>query len=168
MINAVVAKQITAIAATTTQSISFLIVGTGTLENELKAAASDSGNVIFAGYYGDISKIADVIDVFVLTSDSEACPLSLIEAMTLSKPCVSCAGGGAAEVISDGVTGFVTPHGDPSALADKLAYLSAHPDLGMSLGNAGRQVADAKFSLETMGKKIESIYCSLVKGGKNG
>lgn len=150
------------------EPITFLIIGTGSLEDKLKKAAADLGNVVFAGYYGNMSDIADVIDVCALTSDTEACPLSLIEAMTLAKPCVSCAGGGACEVISDGETGFVTKVGDAGELAEKLLRLAKSPDERKTLGEAGKTAAQTKFSLSSMAGEIESVYKSLANGGRNG
>lgn len=147
------------------ERITFLIVGSGSLEKELKTKVSSlglDGKVIFTGHIENVSEIADIIDIYALTSESEACPLSLIEAMTLGKPCVSTDSGGPSEVISDTVNGYITPNGNAAAFAEKIKLLADSPDMRISFGNAAKEIAETKFSVETMADKITAIYESLV------
>ena len=65
----------------------FLIVGAGSMEEELKAEAQRRGigdAVIFTGYVRDITELMNAVDINVLTSDFEAMSISLVEGMTLS------------------------------------------------------------------------------------
>lgn len=148
--------------------ISFVIVGDGSLRDRLEKTAAELGiseKVVFTGYIGNMNEIADVLDVTVLSSESEALPISLIEAMTLSKPCVSTDCGGTKEIISDGKSGFIVPTEDCERLAEKLALLADSKELRQAFGNEGGRLAAEKFSVNTMCDTLLSIYTSL-QGGK--
>lgn len=74
-------------------------------------------------------KIADYA-MFVMTSDYEGMPNSLIEAMGIGLPCIStdCDGGGARAVIENGVNGILVPKGDIDVVAAAMEDLIAHPE----------------------------------------
>ena len=48
------------------------------------------------------------------------------------------------EIISDGVTGFVTDAREPGSLAEKLGWLRAHPDECRAMGERARLQARAR------------------------
>ena len=56
------------------------------------------------------------LDVFVLSSVSEGMPMVLAEAMAASLPIVATAVGGVAEMVEEGVTGWLVPAGDEAAM----------------------------------------------------
>lgn len=68
--------------------------------------------------------------MFVMTSDYEGMPNSLLEAMAIGLPCIStdCDGGGARAVIENGVNGILVPKGDVDAVAKAMEDLIQHPD----------------------------------------
>lgn len=68
--------------------------------------------------YEDIKNAA----IYVLSSDFEGLPNSLMEAMVLGLPCVSTdfSGGGARAIIDNGIDGFIVPCGDGDAIAEKV------------------------------------------------
>jgi glycosyltransferase involved in cell wall biosynthesis len=99
---------------------------------------------------GERSDVADLLagaDVFVLSSDSEGLPMSVLEAMAAGLPVVATAVGGLSELVRDGETGRLVPPRRPDALADALGPLVADAALRERLGAAGRRHAEAAFSL---------------------
>ncbi len=67
------------------------------------------------------------MDVFVHASDREPFGIVVIEAMALGKPVIAGAGGGPAEIITDGENGVLVPYGDEESLARAiLRYLDDH------------------------------------------
>lgn len=142
----------------------FLIVGSGGLENALKEEVKRLGledAVIFTGYVQDIAELMNVVDVNVLTSDFEALSISLIEGMTVAKPCVTTDAGGTREVVKNGVSGFVVPVRDVANLAASILRLASDTALCRSMGEAGRKIAFEKFSPEEMSDKLFVMYKEL-------
>jgi len=78
--------------------------------------------------FGAVSNVIEKIQyakAFVISSDYEGIPNSLIEAMVAGVPCVStnCRPGGAAFLIVDGVNGYIVPRGDYKAMSKKILKL---------------------------------------------
>ena len=96
------------------------------------------------------------VDVLVLASrHDEGFGLVLAEAMERGAVAVSTRSGGAAEIIEDGVSGFLVGKQAPAELADRLAHLSADEDLRVRLAGAGRLRVEEHFDLVRQVKLFE-------------
>lgn len=88
----------------------------------------------------------EIIDaaLFVLPSDYEGMPNSLIEALALGLPCIStdCPCGGPAMLIEDKVSGLLVPVGDPEALKAAMSKLLKDAEYAESLGLTARKIKD--------------------------
>lgn len=142
-------------------NVKFIIVGAGQLENRLKEEAKNlniADRVLLLGFREDTHELLKVMDIFVLPSLSEAMPLSLIEAMACSLPSIASNVGGIAEVIDDGLTGFIVPPADPGTLADRITYLLKNSQSASKIGNRALQKVKANFDLQTMINNYSKIY----------
>jgi glycosyltransferase involved in cell wall biosynthesis len=73
---------------------------------------------------------------------------TMIEAQAMGRPTVCETGGGAAEVVLEGRTGWLAPEGDPAALARAIATaLSLSAERRAELARAGRDNVRARFGL---------------------
>ena len=81
------------------------------------------------------------VSVLVLPSLSDGFGLVALEAMASGLPVVVSDRCGVAELVTDGVDGFVVPAADPDALADRLRRLEADRDLRRRIGAAARRTA---------------------------
>lgn len=102
------------------------IMGQGRLEAQLKELARQLGvadSVVFLGQVSEGRKYFRAFDVFALSSDHEPFGMVLLEAMAAGLPVVSCATGGAAEVVSS--IGWLFPLRDKEALAERLLEVAA-------------------------------------------
>jgi glycosyltransferase involved in cell wall biosynthesis len=63
--------------------------------------------VFFNGYVRDLKKIWDKCHCMVLPSRGEGTPLAVLEAMMCGRPVVTTDAGGNAEILEDGVTGWI-------------------------------------------------------------
>jgi glycosyltransferase involved in cell wall biosynthesis len=98
-------------------------------------------------------------DVFVLNSSYEGLSHALIEAMMLGTPVIATRVGGNAELIEDGVTGFLVPLGDENALRLALKNIEQDPVAARNRV-AAAQTRLQKFSTETM---LEATATTLQK-----
>src|SRR5260370_24018575 len=73
--------------------------------------------------YSEIAACYSACEIFALPSRGEGFGLVYLEAMACGKPVIGGAHGGAPEVIEDGVTGYLVPHGDPIQLATSIEAL---------------------------------------------
>jgi glycosyltransferase involved in cell wall biosynthesis len=150
-----------------------LIVGTGPMENALRAQvarlnlgervsfAGDVADTDLPGYYA-------AADIFVLPSceRSEAFGVVQLEAMAAARPVISTElGTGTSYVNQPGETGLVVPPADPVALAQALNSLLTDPQKRATLGRRGQARVQAEFSLEKMSQRVEAIYMELSSGG---
>jgi glycosyltransferase involved in cell wall biosynthesis len=105
-------------------------------------------------------------DVFLYPSDN-TWGLVVAEAMAASKPIIVSKNSGAAEIITDNVTGFKVNHKKPTEIADHVEYLINNPELIEEMGNNSYQYVKQNLSWEKYAKDIEKIfYHSIQNSGK--
>jgi glycosyltransferase involved in cell wall biosynthesis len=144
---------------------SFLLVGQGPLESDIRAQARAQDlqdNVVFAGFRTDAPRIIAASDVFVLPSLYEGLPIAMLEAMALGRPVVASRVGGVPQVISDGIDGFLVDPLEPGQLAEKVLAVLSNPELQQSIStNAVKKVRE-HFSVERMVASIEALYATVL------
>jgi glycosyltransferase involved in cell wall biosynthesis len=125
--------------------------------------------VHFAGTRTDIPDMLGLMDVFVLTSHSEANPVSILEAMACEKPVVATRVGSVPETVLDGRTGYLASPGDAEMIAQKTLALLENAELASAFGRAGREQIIAHWSVDRMVQGymelLEGIYRSKSSGG---
>jgi len=140
------------------------VVGDGELRGALSSTAARlgiAGRVHFTGWWPDVAAAMSDVDVVALTSRNEGTPVSLIEASASARPVVATRVGGVADVVKDGVTGFLAHPGDADEVAGLLRRLLDDPDARRRLGEAGRQEVRHRFSQERLLKDIRELYAEL-------
>src|SRR5579864_6436253 len=103
-----------------------VLVGAGALPEQLESQAETLGlarQVHFLGLRTDIPDVLGAMDVFVLSSDWEGNPLSMIEAMAAGLPIVSTAVGGVPELLQSGKEGFIVQPGSADGLSEAMMTL---------------------------------------------
>jgi colanic acid/amylovoran biosynthesis glycosyltransferase len=130
----------------------YVIVGEGpereSIELEVKRLGL-TGQVQLIGSRSE-DEVLDLLrraDVMVLSSvgAGEAAPVSVMEAMACGLPVVSSVIGGTADMISDGVDGYLVAQEDVPAIADRLVRLARDTALRQSIGRAARSRAVSDF-----------------------
>lgn len=146
-------------------SIKILIVGEGSLENELreqikKIGVSDCVNLL--GFRTDINQLLTLTDIFVLPSIDEGMPMSLLEAAAASKPIISTLVGDIGKLIEHEATGLVIPLEDPTALALAIMRLKESPDLAKQLANNAHERMLNHYSSQAMCLQYQTIYQHII------
>ena len=93
------------------------------------------------GYRADVAAVLAAADIFVLPSQFEGLPMSVIEAMLTALPVVATNIRGPREQVIDGETGLLVPPGDIPALANALRRLVQDAAQRRRMGAAGRDLA---------------------------
>jgi len=142
-----------------------LLVGEGELRKPVEQFLDHYGlqdRVFLMGERRDIPEILSASDIFVLVSRWEGLPRAIIEAMMAGLPVVATNVGGIAELVENGVTGYLVPRQDPQSLALSLRRLISDHQLRRRLGDAGRKRALEKFTLERMFAQTQTLYEELL------
>jgi phosphatidyl-myo-inositol dimannoside synthase len=96
-------------------------------------------------------------EVFALPSRGEGFGLVYLEAMAYGKPVIAGAHGGAPEIVEDGVTGYLVPHGDLPQLATALAALLDDAELRQKMGARGQSRVQREFLFGQFAKSLKKI-----------
>lgn len=137
------------------------LAGDGPNEQRLLQTRAELGledRVHMPGYVEDMNAFFHRADIFALSSDNEANPNALLEAMATALPAVSTDVGGAREVLDRGRCGLLVQAGDDRAMAEALASLARDPGLRDRLGNSARAHVVARYSQNKMYDAYERLY----------
>ncbi len=119
------------------------------------------GHVTMLGYREDVPLLLRGGDIYMHSSDSEAHPRVVLEAMAAGLPVVAFDVGGIGETILDGETGYLVPPGDTEGLAGRALELARDPSLRRRFGALGRRRVELDFSpertAEGVGRIIERV-----------
>lgn len=134
---------------------------------EMTAGLGLQGSVLFTGFRDDIPRVLAALDVFVLPSILESCPVALLEAMAMKVPVVATDVGSVREMVDSGRTGFVVPPGDAGAIAEAaLAVLAKPRDEVRNMVDQARKTVEQRFAVDTIARQQKHIYECL--GGRTG
>ena len=101
--------------------------------------------------------------IWVLSSDFEGIPNSLIEAMSMGLPCVAtdCSPGGARFLIEDGVNGCMVERGSVKGLYEKIKYMIEHPLEAENMGREAMKIRQS-FMPQDIADKWEKYLKSII------
>jgi len=138
-----------------------VLVGDGPESGPLRALAARLGigdRVQLVGHSEDVPSLLRAMDIFVLPSVSEGMSNTLLEAMACGVTIVASDVGGNGELVEDGISGFLFPSGDVSALTDRLRQLAYDGPLRARLADAALARARREFSVDAMIARYEAMY----------
>jgi glycosyltransferase involved in cell wall biosynthesis len=126
-----------------------LFVGQGKIE-----AATPKTRTL--GQRGDVPRLLDAADVFVLMSRREGFSFALLEAMAHGLPSIVANIPENAEAVAD--AGILVPYGDAEAVAQALRRLAEDPKEHARLAHRARRLARDKFSADRMIERTRAVY----------
>jgi glycosyltransferase involved in cell wall biosynthesis len=141
------------------------LVGAGSEEASLKAAFGrlpPPGRVTFTGALKPeaVVSLCRSHDCFILTSNFEGLPVSMLEAMAQGAiPVVTDIESGVPDLVTNGVNGFRIPIGDVAGFADCLAALAADPAGCARLSAAAfRSITEGGYAIEDVTRRYIEVF----------
>jgi glycosyltransferase involved in cell wall biosynthesis len=141
--------------------LQLVIAGDGPEQQRLERLAAKLGIddcALFMGVCGPVGDLLAGLDLFVLSSRQEACPLALMEAMAAGCAVVATDVGGVREVVTQGEDGWLVGPERPSELAGAMKRLLEDSASASRLGEAARKTATTRFTLDRMVEETLSLY----------
>lgn len=135
------------------------MVGDGDLREPMEALAKELGIwdwVCFAGMQPNVHPYLEKADIFLLPSNYEGIPMTILEAMATGLPIVATAVGGVPDLLTDGQTGLIVPC-QQTAVAEACRRLVTDPALRKKLGR-GAQKTSPRFSADHMAQSYTQVY----------
>jgi len=140
---------------------SFVITSKGPEEKKLEKQVERLGltsKVTFAGWVKDGFSTMESIDIFVMPSLREGCPIALFEALALSRPVVASRIKGILDIIDDGEDGVLVDTTNPKEFAERVVFLCQNPEKAISLGKKGYAKLTTKFTMDSEISKMKQLY----------
>ena len=116
----------------------------------------------FTGLRQDMPELYALMDLFVLPSHREGFPRSPMEASAMGVPCIVTDIRGCREAVIHKHNGLLTPLGNIDALVAAMTTLLEEPAFAQAMGNAGRDLAEARFNEELVFGKVKAEYLRLL------
>ena len=142
-------------------------VGTGYAADDLRRLVRDRGldsQVTFAGQVTDreaMRRYYAAADLFLFPSLYDNAPLVVREAAALGVPSIMVAGSTAAEILTDGINGFLVQD-TPDSLSAKIFHLMLHPDEVRRAGEEARRTLARPWRSIVQGEVLDR-YLSLIR-----
>lgn len=142
-----------------------VLAGTGDDEDRLRGIVAEldlQDRVAMPGFVSEEEKLRLFRSawVHVFTSPKEGWGISNLEAAACGTPTVASDSPGLRESVVDGRTGFLVPHGDTTAVADRIQSVLLDPSLRDRLGRQARAFAE-RFSWDAAADRMERYLHAL-------
>jgi glycosyltransferase involved in cell wall biosynthesis len=137
------------------------VVGEGDLQDELRGLAESlrvTSRLRFFGNQEDVAKFLLAADLFLLTSDTEGLPATVLEAAYLGLPVISTKVGGLTECIEDGTTGILIGEDIENRLSDAVLYLAKDETKRKMISHSAKEKAEKEFTISYAAERYLEFY----------
>lgn len=125
-----------------------VLIGRGPEEVRYKSLVKELGlvnNVQFIPSFNEITEIIDKIDIFVMCSDVEGMPLTLIEALYYAKPILVNDVGSTSEFVINDFNGFLIDKNDLEYISNKILLIMDNINLYKKFSVNSRKLYNIKY-----------------------
>lgn len=112
--------------------VKFFVIGSGPMEEEIKAYCKANGmdkHIIFTGFLKNINEVLPSLDVFFISSETEGLGTSILDAFACRVPVVATEAGGIPEIVKHKETGLTAPIKSTEQLARHLDEILTNKSL---------------------------------------
>lgn len=152
----------------TLRLVHFLMCGDGNERGKIEEEVKKEGLSNYFTFLGrlnqtEIKSVYDAMDVLLLCSSREGCPLVILEAMSCETPVIGTRANGIKDLIQHEKDGFLFKSNDIKKLSDIVEKLKMDKDLVDEMGKTGRIKMVKKHSIEGVMRKYYLLYLKLLK-----
>jgi glycosyltransferase involved in cell wall biosynthesis len=147
-------------------SVWFILIGKGSDSPVIKnmiLRTKYAGNFVTKGYSEEPLSYISLCNIYIQPSLSEGLGRSLVEAMSLGKPVLVTDKGGAKELVSQGINGFIVPVRSSRAIADKINYCYQNREELDEMGKRARERIMNDFHSQTTIDQTYGLYQDVLK-----
>jgi glycosyltransferase involved in cell wall biosynthesis len=146
----------------TVPGASLVLVGDGNDRQRLERLARDRGvsdrvHFLRGVTPEQLSACYANCDVFALPSSGEGFGMVFLEAMAYGKPVIGGAHGGIPDLVEDGKTGLLVPHGDVQRLAQAIELILGDSSRAAQMGARGRDRIATAFSFALFQARLTGL-----------
>lgn len=139
------------------------LVGEGEHRSNLERLVVEKGLTRHVRFLGWVDRAAIVeiyrqADIFVTATIWEGMPNTVLEGMACGLPVVGTRASGLAELVREGVNGYLVDVNDAAALTDRLADLIDNPYERRRMGKESRKIAEQEFAWDYIAEQYVEIY----------
>jgi phosphatidylinositol alpha-1,6-mannosyltransferase len=147
------------------------IVGTGPLQERLRARAVDLPHVVVTGGvdWTELPAAYAALDLFAMPcrtrlggTDVEGLGIVYLEAQACAVPVIAGSSGGAPEAVRHGETGLVIDGRDPDGVGEAISTLLGDPARREAMGGAGRRWVEASWSWDAIAARFATLLDEVV------
>jgi glycosyltransferase involved in cell wall biosynthesis len=143
------------------EQIYFIIAGGGIEEKYLiDQVEKYKLPVKYLGWVSNLAEIISVSNIFILTSDNEGTPISLIQGLMAGIPAISTNVGSVSDIIDDKKNGILT-EANSDSIFEALKMLSSNKEMYDSFVFNALESGKKKFSRERFIQNYEELYIKL-------
>ncbi|ADV82754.1 glycosyltransferase family 4 protein [Terriglobus saanensis] len=118
----------------------------------------------FKGFQHDVASAIGHLHMLIHASViPEPLGQVIAQGMAAGKPVVATRGGGASEIVQDGVTGLLVPAKDHIALAEAILSLLRDPEKAEQMALRGQQFAIENFAEASITRRVEAVYDTMIR-----
>src|SRR5690606_6154571 len=115
-------------------------------------------HIVMTGFLENGYRFTSQFDYFLMTSQSEGMPLTLLESFYYRIPVVSTKAGGIPEAIRHGENGMLAKVDDYVSLGDCILTLLDNPALRASVAENAFELVMAEYTSDVMAAKTIALY----------
>ncbi|MGO8673437.1 MAG: glycosyltransferase family 4 protein [Capsulimonadaceae bacterium] len=133
---------------------------------EVAVTEGIASRTVITGSRNDVPDLITAMDILVHLPSTESFGLALVEAMAAGLPTIASDIGGCREIVAHEITGLLVPHGDSGALQAALTRLAINEDgaeVRKKMGQAGRTIAESRFTIEKQVESLRNWYIELTR-----
>jgi len=135
----------------------------------VKSAFSELRNVHFMqgiNSTGMVRRMLSSVDCYVLASELDCCPTTVLEASLMRRPVIASKIGGVPEIILEGKTGWSIDNRSVEEWCEKIRLVLNDTALNRKLGDQGMEWVKQQFSWQTIARQVEHLIRKEIERSK--